>query len=313
VHEAPGQIDQSYVARLRNLIAGMAPGVKLMLLAFERFHRDDGSVDWERTSFYVPNDYARDVARRHPAAFEWIASIHPYRADAVSALEQVARDGARAVKWLPNAMNIDPASPRCDAFFETMAKHDLALLTHAGKERAVWGGETQDFGNPLRLRRALEHGVHVIVAHCASLGEDRDLDRGESGPSVPSFDLFARLMDDARYVGQLYGDISAMTQFDRASWLKRVLQRPEWHARLLHGSDYPLPGILPIYNAATFVELGLLPAAAVPVLDAIQHHNPLLFDFVLKRSLVLGTGRLAPSIFQSRDFFLRGRTELHPG
>jgi uncharacterized protein len=239
-----------------------------------------------------------------------MASIHPYRRDAVSALTQAARDGARAVKWLPNAMNIDPASPRCDVFFEAMAKYDLPLLTHAGKERAVWGGEAQDFGNPLRLRRALEHGVRVIVAHCASLGEDRDLDRGANAPYVASFDLFARLMDEARFAGTLYGDISAMTQFDRAPFLQRVLARPAWHARLLHGSDYPLPGILPIYNASTFADLGLLPASAVPVLDAIQQHNPLLFDFVSKRHLSLRGQRLAPGVFQTRDFFLRRKPEL---
>lgn len=311
VHEAPGQIDQSYVARMRNLVEGMAPGVKLMLLAFERHHREDGNVDWERTSFYVPNAYARDVARQFPAQFEWVASIHPYRTDAVSALEQAARDGARGVKWLPNAMGIDPASPRCDAFFEAMVKLDLPLLSHAGKERAV-EGTAQDFGNPLKLRRALDHGVRVIVAHCASLGEDRDLDRGENADYVPSFDLFARLMEDARYAGKLFGDISAMTQFDRAAYLKQVLERPAWHPRLLHGSDYPLPGILPIYNASTFVELGLLPASAVPVLDAIQQHNPLLFDFVLKRNLVLGSQRLSPILFQTRHFFRR-HPEFHPG
>ena len=34
-------------------------------------------------------------------------SIHPYRPDAVAALEQAKADGARAVKWLPPAMGID--------------------------------------------------------------------------------------------------------------------------------------------------------------------------------------------------------------
>ena len=52
-----------------------------------------------------------------PRDFEWVASIHPYRTDALEALEQAKRDGARAVKWLPSAMGIDPASPRCDRFY----------------------------------------------------------------------------------------------------------------------------------------------------------------------------------------------------
>lgn len=312
VHEAPGRLDQSYIERLHNLVDGMRPGAKLMLLAFDRNVHTDGKPDWENSSFYTPNSYAREMARQHPQYFEWIASIHPYRTDAIAALQQAVQDGARAVKWLPNAMNIDPASPRCDAFYALMAKHDLPLLTHAGKERAVSGGEAQDYGNPLKLRRALDHGVRVIMAHCASLGEDRDLDRGEQGPAVKSFDLFTRLMREPRYEGRLFGDISALTQFDRAEYLKRVLATPEWHHRLLNGSDYPLPGILPIYSASTFVELGLLEQAAVPVLNAIQQHNPLLFDFVLKRSLRLNGVRLPSRIFETRPFFERARHVLTP-
>jgi len=305
VHAAPGRVDQSYIERLHNLVDGMRPGAKLMLLAFDLNHDDAGKPDRENSSFYTPNAYARAMAQQHPRYFEWIASIHPYRADALEALEQAVRDGARAVKWLPNAMNIDPASERCDAFYRAMAHYDLPLLTHAGKERAVSGSAAQDFGNPLKLRRALDLGVRVIVAHCASLGEDRDLDQGADSPTVSSFDLFARLMQEPRYVGRLFGDISAMTQFDRATFLKQVLARSEWHGRLLNGTDYPLPGILPIYSATSFVDLGLLAPDAVAVLDAIQQHNPLLFDFVLKRALRLNGIGLPAQVFETRPFFER--------
>lgn len=307
VHEAPGRVDQSYIERLHNLVDGMQPGAQLMLLAFDLNHDANGQPDRDNSSFYTTNAYARDMAQQHPRYFEWIASIHPYRTDALEALEQAVRDGARAVKWLPNAMNIDPASARCDTFYRAMAHYDLPLLTHAGKERAVSGSEAQDFGNPLKLRRALDHGVRVIVAHCASLGEDRDLDQGADGTTVSSFDLFARLMQEPRYVGRLFGDISAMTQFDRAIFLKQVLARPEWHDRLVNGTDYPLPGILPIYSATSFVDLGLLAPEAVPVLDAVQQHNPLLFDFVLKRSLRLNGVGLPATIFETRTFFERAQ------
>lgn len=310
VHEAPGRVDQSYIERLHNLVDGLRPGAKLMLLAFDLNHDAAGKPDRENSSFYTPNSYARAMAQQHPRYFEWIAAIHPYRTDALQALEQAVRDGARAVKWLPNAMNIDPASERCDAFYRLMARHDLPLLTHAGKERAVSGSEAQDFGNPLKLRRALDLGVRVIVAHCASLGEDRDLDQGADGPTVSSFDLFVRLMQEPRYVGRLFGDISAMTQFDRAIFLKQVLARPEWHDRLVNGTDYPLPGILPIYSATSFVDLGLLAPDAVPVLDAIQQHNPLLFDFVLKRALRLNGVGLPARVFETRPFFERARHEI---
>jgi mannonate dehydratase len=182
---------------------------------------------------------------------------------------------------------------------------NLPLIAHAGLERAVLGREAHDFGNPLRLRRALEAGVRVVVAHCASMGEDRDLDRGENGPYVDSFSLFERLMGVARYENLLYGDISAMTQVNRAGpALARVIESDAWHARLLNGSDYPLPGVMPIFSVDYLVSLKMIEASAADVLREIRLHNPLLFDFVLKRSLRLNGKALAARVFETRGFFV---------
>lgn len=298
-----GNVDRAYVARMLNLTDGLRRGAKLLLFAFDRVHGEDGKPDLERTAFYVPDAYARETVREFPRVFEWAASIHPYRADCVAALEQAKTDGARAVKWLPAAMGIDPASPRCDRFYEAAARIRLPLISHAGLERAVLGGE-QDHGNPLRLRRALEAGVRVVVAHCASLGQDRDLDKGDNGPLVDSFSLFVRLMEDRRYEKNLFGDISAMTQVNRAGpALVQVIERSEWHTRLLNGSDYPLPGVMPIFSVDYLVSLGLLPESAAPVLKEIRAHNPLLFDFVVKRQLRSNGKALARSVFETRSFF----------
>ena len=303
-HNAPGNVDRAYVERMHNLLEGMRTGVKLLLFAFERAYREDGTSDPERSGLYVPDAYARDTARAHPATFEWAASIHPYRADCIEALEWAAQNGARAVKWLPAAMGMDPASPRCDRFYEALARLGLPLISHAGEERAVLGADAQDFGNPLRLRRALALGVRVVVAHCGSMGQDRDLDRGPNGPLRDSFELFARLMDEPRHAGRLFGDISAMTQLNRAGpALARVIERSDWHARLLNGSDYPLPGVMPIFSVDYLVSIGLAPASAAPVLKEIRTHNPLLFDFVLKRSLRSNGQSLPARVFETRSFF----------
>jgi uncharacterized protein len=302
VHDAPGSVDRSYVERLHNLAEGMRPGFKVLLFAFERAHDEQGRAHLDETAFYVPDAYARDVARAHPQYFEWVASIHPYRPDAVDALAKAKTEGARAVKWLPAAMAIDPASPKCDAFYAALARHDLPLISHAGLQRAVFGHDTQDAGNPLRLRRALDAGVRVVVAHCASMGTDRDLDRG--GAPVESFALFARMMGEHRYEKNLFADISAMTQWNRAGpALARVLEEDAWHPRLLNGSDYPLPGVMPVYSVDYIVSLGLLEARAAPVLREIREHNPLLFDFVLKRHLRSRGKGLAGVVFATRRFF----------
>jgi mannonate dehydratase len=51
------------------------------------------------------------------------------------------------------------------------------------------------------------------------------------------------------------------------------------------------------------VSRGLLEPAAAPVLTEIRAHNPLLFDFVLKRSLRANGAAFAPRVFETRRFF----------
>jgi mannonate dehydratase len=136
--------------------------------------------------------------------------LHPYRADCVDALQQAHAEGARAIKWLPSAMGIDPLSKQCERFYKAVADLKLPIICHTGLEHAVQGGN-QDFGNPLRVRRALDAGVKVVLAHCASDGDDVDLDRGANAQRVRSYNLFDRLMDESAYKPLLYADISAIT------------------------------------------------------------------------------------------------------
>ena len=199
---------------------------------------------------------------------------------------------------------MDPSSPLCDPFYQAAAELNIALLVHAGAELAVHGGNTEDFGNPLRLRRPLEHGVRVLVAHCASLGQSRDLDIGPEGPLVPAFELFSRMMDEPRYEGLLYGEISAITQINRfGNALETLLLRDDWHPRLLNGSDYPLPGILPLFSLQQLQRHGFIHKDHAKVLSELRNYNPLLFDFVLKRTLSIGNQSFGVSAFLSRDFF----------
>jgi hypothetical protein len=97
-----------------------------------------------------------------------------------------------------------------------------------------------------------------------------------------------------------------MTQVNRAGpALARVVENEAWHARLLNGSDYPLPGVMPIFSVDYLVSLKLLEASAAPVLREVRTHNPLLFDFVLKRHLRSGNRALSKGVFETRGFFVR--------
>ncbi len=199
---------------------------------------------------------------------------------------------------------MDPASPRCDGFYRELARLDLPLISHGGRERAVHGVDLQALGNPLRLRRALDHGVRVVCAHCASMGQDRDLDRAPLRIHRPSFELFARMMDQPRWEGLLYGDLSAMTQADRVGpALDAVIERDDWRHRLVNGSDYPLPGVWPLYDLELLADRRYIARTALSLLHALRGHNPLLFDLVLKRALRRGHHRLPARAFEGARVF----------
>jgi len=297
--------DDAYVERLRSLIEPYA-GMRLMLLAFDYNYDDSGRRRPDLSTFYVSNRYARSVAERHPQ-LEWTCSVHPYREDALEALQWAADHGARAVKWLPPAMGIDPSSPRCDPFYQALRRLNLPLLTHGGHELAAQGGGQQEFGNPLLLRRALEHGVRVIVAHCASLGAAIDFhEHSESGAASRNFEAFMQLMREPAYEDLLFGDISAVTQVNRApEALKTLLLAEDIHHRLLNGSDYPLTGILPLFSPRQLRRLGLLDAETASVVFEVQKYNPLLFDLILKRNLSWQGRRFPRRVFETAGFFQR--------
>ncbi|HSW08097.1 amidohydrolase family protein [Aquabacterium sp.] len=297
--DAPS-VDRAYVARLRALTHDFPAGARWLLYAFDQAHDDQGQARPDWSTFHVPNRYAAAVAAEQPERFAWVGSIHPYRSDAIEQLDRAIAEGALAIKWLPSAMNIDMRDARVRPFYERLAAADLPLIVHGGEEKAVPGVGRDELGNPLLVRAALERGVRVIVAHCASLGHALDLDARHPSP-CPAFELFARLMDESAWQGRLLGDVSAVFQANRrpAVW-RSVLQREDWHGRLLHGSDYPLPGVGPLYRLDRFVRAGLLPQADVPALEALRRRNPLLFDLALKRRLRADGRGLSSSVFDTR-------------
>ena len=283
--EDEANADTQVVNRLVRLVGHIRGHGKHRLLAFDKHYRRDGTVNLEKTEFYVPNEYVFELARQHPEMFVPNISVNPYRPDALAELEKWAGLGARVVKWLPNAMGIDPSDAQCDAFYQKMKQLDLVLLSHGGEEKAVEAEEDQKLGNPLLLRRALDHGVKVIVAHCAGLGTNEDLD-SKDHKQLHNFDLFLRLMDEKRYEGLVFGEISAMTQFNRSGKpLQTILEREDLHERLVNGSDYPLPAVNILIRTGPLVKQGYFTRSEADGLTEIYDYNPLLFDFVLKRTL----------------------------
>lgn len=292
--------DLSFVERIIHLASEMPAGYKTMLFAFDWVHDTQGKPSKDHSIFHIPDAYAAQIAEKYPQYFEWVASIHPYRPDAIDALESAKAKGARAVKWLPSGMGIDPSSPRCDKFYQKLHDLNLPIISHTGRESAVQGGD-QSFGNPLHMRRALDEGVRVVLAHCASDGEDEDLDN--HGTPVKSFELFTRLMDTPAYQNLVFGEISAVTLFNHAWVIKPLLERTDWHHRLLNGSDYPLPAVSPLVSTRQLQRAGLLDETHLLILQTLRDYNPLMFDFAVKRLINLNGTGFANSTFETRPFF----------
>ncbi|HEY7221806.1 MAG TPA: amidohydrolase family protein [Candidatus Binatia bacterium] len=295
--------DREYADRLVRLARGVKRHGKFRILAFDKNYNPDGTVNAAKTTMYIPNHYVVELARRYPDVFLPVISVHPYRRDALAELEKWSKSGVKFVKWLPNAMGMDPSNKTIEPFYRRMKDYRMILLCHAGEEQALATEEDQKLGNPLRLRRPLDMGLRVIIAHAASLGECDDLDSREP-KKASCFDLFLRMMDEPKYRGLLFGEISAMLQFNRMPVpFATLLKRQDLHPRLVNGSDYPLPAINSLIWTRSMVRRGFITAEERKALNEIYDYNPLLFDFVLKRTMrhPLTKQKLAVSVFMENQ------------
>lgn len=293
--------ESQYLERLSALARGQ-PG-RFVLLAFDENRGRNGRVDREKTQFHVPDDYAMAVAAREPGRFIAACSIHPYDPDAIARLERCAARGVRIVKWLPNAMGIDPADARAGPFYKRMRELDMILLSHVGREGAVDAGDGQHLGHPLRLEWPLAAGVKVIAAHFAGHGEEEYPDH-ETRRRTPSWQILLRMMEMPHWNGLLFADISAVTQANRTPEpLATLLRRQDLHARLVNGSDYPLPAVNVLIRTSSLVAQGFITEAERRALNEIYELNPLVFDYVLKRTVRARDPdgreyRFSPAVFQ---------------
>jgi mannonate dehydratase len=73
---------------------------------------------------------------------------------------------------------------------------------------------------------------------------------------------------------------------------------------LIYGSDYPLPGVQPIFSPRGLATDGFLTQEQAEFLIALRRHNPLLFDFALKRLLAVNGQGFDPVVFESRRVFV---------
>jgi uncharacterized protein len=218
------EFDEAYADHLAGLVRNSSLGAAVILAQDEVYDASGRKMAFG--SFHVPNDYVFRLVRDHKE-FLPAVSIHPARADALDELARCLEFGAVMLKLLPNCHNVDCNDARYRKFWERMAEAKLPLLAHTGGEHTVPVFDKK-LSHPRTLRQPLECGVTVIAAHCAT----------KSGLTDPEyFDVFCEMLT---HHPNLYGDTSAFNVPIRGRHIFECL-RPEIAARLVHGSDYPVP------------------------------------------------------------------------
>ncbi len=226
----------------------LAPGpiARYVLLAFDAYHAADGTrpplpteLRHLGSDIYTSNSLVRALCQARPERFLFGASVHPYRPDALDALDEVARAGACLLKWLPLHQNIDVTDPRALEMLRRCGELGLPLLVHYSEEAALatnhpeWRAVDPLLSVLRKLLRSTGTIPTVIVAHAAT----RVWPWGD--PSSHEA-LLAALTGD--FADQpLYADISALTAPTKTGYLKYLAQRQELHHKLIFGTDFPIP------------------------------------------------------------------------
>lgn len=225
---------------------------KLVLLAFDEYHDDDGRVIGAAepgqafgSDLYTSNSLVRAMCDARPDRYLLGGSLHPYRKqdgrDACDLLEELAKTGAVLIKWLPIHQNIRAEDPRTVAFLRKAAQLNMTMLIHYGGEMSL-SRQHMEFEHPgpildvLRTLRAEGAMPKVIVAHVAT---PSFIWQSRRGYDALIDALLGEFKDDP-----LYADVSALAAFGRTAWLRRLADMPEVHRKLVWGSDYPIPVFL---------------------------------------------------------------------
>ena len=219
--------DQILVKRLSDKIVGSKYVDQAVVLALDGvIDEKTKTLDRKKTQVYVSNEFlATQTARYQSLLFG--ASINPNREDSLELLEEVYKQGAVLIKWIPSIMYIDPSDEKFIPFYKRMAELNIPLLTHTGMEKSFANAKDQ-FSDPRLLELPLRYGVTVIAAHIATTGESDGQDNFER--ILPMFDEFPNL----------YTDISSLTQLNKLGYLAKALEHPGLTERMIYGSDWPL-------------------------------------------------------------------------
>ena len=266
-----------YADRLLAAAASAREVDRFVVLALDRPYSEVGLP--LEADLHVPAEAVLALRAREPRVLLG-ASVHPYRKDALEALDEAKAQGAALVKWLPNSQGMDPASPLCRPFYARLRELGLPLLCHTGDEHTI-PPRRQALGDPARLEPALQAGVTVIAAHA-----------GTRGVRAPKSYLRATIALCERHP-RLFLECSGCASPGRWGALRELTALPALRDRWVFGSDYPVPVFWPVLWIGADRELARRARASDNPFD--QRALALLAAGVPAEALERG-GRLLPVV-----------------
>lgn len=274
-------LDAAYEKVLASQLASSGLS-RAAIVAQDAVYDSSGKPNWQRTSFYVPNDYLFNVVKRHSEIMIACPSINPDRADAVDEVARCHELGARLFKIHPPTQGVNVADPKHRKFFQKCADLGIVVLVHTGHEHSAPVIDKL-LASPARLEAVLDQGCTVVACH-AGTGWPTD-----SPDQLPEFVSLLK-----RYP-KLWGDTAVLGTPGRVRDFGRLLEDPLAKSRLLHGSDFPFPAAPQAYAATIGDE-----TAKQLNLEA----NSLKKDLALKEALGIGRASAARGF----ELILNGKT-----
>jgi hypothetical protein len=201
---------------------------KAAILGQDAIYDRHGKASWDRTSFYVPNDYVFAVVARHSETMIPCPSINPDRADALEELARCHEKGARLFKIHPPTQGVDVADRKHLQFFRRCAELDMVVMVHTGHEHSAPVLD-KDLASPRRLELALDQGCTVVACHAGT------------GWTTDQPDQLPEFLALLKRHPKLWGDTAVLGTPGRVRDFARLLEVPQACERLLHGSDFPFP------------------------------------------------------------------------
>lgn len=291
--------DDQYLARLLRLARALPSAHQLHLVALDQRYSMDGRPLPRASVMAVDSGYVWSVAQAHFELLAPVISVHPYRLDAAEALARWAERGVHAVAWMPMLQDIDPAADRLTDYYQALAEHDMTLFTRVGAP-TPFAQASPEYGNPMRYRAALEAGVNVVMVQVS--GGQR-YPAAEGHGSATATQLLLHLLRNPAFDDNLYVALAGVAGADRAEGsLTAWLRHPQVGGQLVYASGYPRPAVATVVDLAELAEMGFLTDEQAHALREIRAVNPLLFDFVLMRTIRLPYTDLGlPSAMFTRD------------